>query len=201
VGQSTQHHRFFLPALLCQSVCAALVRPAQVPGSYIASASQVLVSALERRHGRYAVSFGVQRSRTGYHAHRRALCANGMATSTTAFAGTTACWFGQLARRSTAMPRPLASARFRIVLVACSTAVGDPQLRQNYITPHCPQCPPVSRRAPFVAATASRPAGESNRRYAKLPSLERSSAVGVPRSLRALHAVACRPCGVLAPWH
>ncbi len=27
-----------------------------------------------------------------------------------------------------------------------STAVGDPQLRQSYITPHCPQCPPVSRK-------------------------------------------------------
>ena len=28
---------FVLPALLCQSVRAALLRPAQVPGSYIAS--------------------------------------------------------------------------------------------------------------------------------------------------------------------
>ena len=37
---------FYLPALECQSVCAALLRPAQVLGSYIASASQVLVSAL-----------------------------------------------------------------------------------------------------------------------------------------------------------
>ena len=42
---------FVLPALLCQSVRAALLRPAQVPGSYTASASQVLVSALERRYG------------------------------------------------------------------------------------------------------------------------------------------------------
>ena len=42
---------FVLPALLCQPVRAALVRPAQVPGSYIASASQVLVSALVRRYG------------------------------------------------------------------------------------------------------------------------------------------------------
>jgi hypothetical protein len=42
----------------CRSVRAALLRPAQVPGSYIASASQVLVSALERRYDRYAVSFG-----------------------------------------------------------------------------------------------------------------------------------------------
>jgi len=84
--------------------------------SYIASASQVLVSALERGYGRYAGSFGVQRSRTGYPAHRKALCANGRATSTTAFAGSTVGWFSQLARRNTAMPRPLASARWRIVL-------------------------------------------------------------------------------------
>ena len=42
---------FVLPALLCQSVRAAALRPAQVPGSYTASASQVLVSALVRRYG------------------------------------------------------------------------------------------------------------------------------------------------------
>lgn len=42
---------FVLPALLCQSVRAALLRPAQVSGRYIASASQVLVSALVRRYG------------------------------------------------------------------------------------------------------------------------------------------------------
>jgi hypothetical protein len=27
-----------------------------------------------------------------------------------------------------------------------SSVVGDPQLRQSYIRPHCPQCPPVSRK-------------------------------------------------------
>jgi len=42
---------FGLPAPWCQSVRAALRRPAQVQGRYIASASQVLVSALERRYG------------------------------------------------------------------------------------------------------------------------------------------------------
>ena len=40
---------FYLPALECQSVCAELLRPAQVQRSYIASASQVLVGALWRR--------------------------------------------------------------------------------------------------------------------------------------------------------
>ena len=42
---------FVLPALWCQPVRAALLRHAQVPGSYTASASQVLVSALWRRYG------------------------------------------------------------------------------------------------------------------------------------------------------
>ena len=42
---------FVLPAPWCQPVRAALVRPAQVPGRYIASASQVLGSALWRRYG------------------------------------------------------------------------------------------------------------------------------------------------------
>jgi hypothetical protein len=40
---------FGLPALSFRSVRASLVRPAQVPGRYIASASQVLVSVLVRR--------------------------------------------------------------------------------------------------------------------------------------------------------
>ena len=40
---------FVLPALLCRSVRAALVRPAQVLGRYIASASQVLKWTPESR--------------------------------------------------------------------------------------------------------------------------------------------------------
>ena len=42
---------FVLPALECRSVCAALLRPAHVPGSCMASASQLMVSALWRRKG------------------------------------------------------------------------------------------------------------------------------------------------------
>ena len=57
-------------------------------------------------------------------------------------------------------------------------------------------------QAPFVAATASRPSGESNRRYAKLPTLERShsrrrfpvSSCPTRRRLRALVVV-------VAPGH
>jgi hypothetical protein len=52
-----------------------------------------------------------------------------------------------------------------------------------------------------VAATASRPTGLPSRRYAKLPTLERSSVVGAPRSVPALRAAACRPRCVLALWH
>ena len=50
---------FVLPALLGQSVRAALLPPAHVHGSYIASASQVLVSALLRRYGLGAVASSV----------------------------------------------------------------------------------------------------------------------------------------------
>ena len=36
----------------CWAACFLIeLRPAQMPGSYIASASQVLISALERRYG------------------------------------------------------------------------------------------------------------------------------------------------------
>ena len=46
-----------------------------------------------------------------------------------------------------------------------------------------------------------RPSGLRSRRYAKLPTLERSPIACTSRSLRALRAVVCRPCGVLALWH
>ena len=105
----------------------------------------------------------------------------------------------------------MVSARLRIVLDQPSPAArlgccvrgscGVRPLRQSYITPHCSQCPPVSRKLLLCPRTASRPAGLRSRRYAKLPSLERSPVVGAPRSLRALRAAASRPSGVLALWH
>ena len=83
-----------------------------------------------------------------------------------------------------------------------STAIGDPQLRQSYITPHCHQCPPATTlKLRLVPITASRPLGEGNRLYAKLPTLKRLPAACTSRSLRALRAVVCRPCCVLALWH
>ena len=50
---------------------------------------------------------------------------------------------------------------------------GARPLRQSYITPHCPQCPPVSRKLllwqPPLRALRVKATG----RYAKLPTLER----------------------------
>ncbi len=83
----------------------------------------------------------------------------------------------------------------------CSERVSVRTLRQSYITPHCIKCMASQSQAPLCPRTASRPSGLRSRRYAKLPSLERSPVVGAPRSLRALRAAACRPSGVLALWH
>jgi len=89
---------------------------------------------------------GTQRSRAGSPACTRALRASGRATGTTAYRCATAWVVSQLARRGTATPKPLATARCRIVLAHPNpTPVHHLQRRQNYITPHCPQCPPVSR--------------------------------------------------------
>ena len=80
------HHCISLDVLHLQSVRTARLRYAQEPKSYIASASQVSVShnstTLRRSVGS---AFGKQRSRASSPARRRALRANGMATSPTAF--------------------------------------------------------------------------------------------------------------------
>ena len=86
--------------------------------SYIDSASKMSVSPLECRYGltRLACAScwlprGKQRSGVGCPASRRALCASGRATDTTAYQCATVWVVSQLAMRSTAMPRSLASAR------------------------------------------------------------------------------------------
>ncbi len=106
----------------------------------------------------------------------------------------------------------IASARWRIVLDQPSPAArpGTWYAWQLWRSPataklHNAALLSVSAsqsQAPFVAATASRPLGESNRRYAKLPSLERShsrrrfpvSSCPTRRRLRALVVV-------VAPGH
>lgn len=81
-------------------------------------------------------------------------------------------------------------------------SVRDLQLRQNYITPHCATWPPVSRGAPFVAATAGAPYGVTQQALCKIAYADPGlSAACTPQPLRVLRAVACRPCGVLLPGH
>ena len=79
---------------------------------------------------------------------------------------------------------------------------GTRPLRQSYITPHCSQCPPVSRKLLLWQPPLRALSGEGNRLYAKLPSLERShsrrrfpvSSCPTRRRLRALVVV-------VAPGH
>jgi len=103
----------------------------------------------------------------------------------------------------------MASARLRIVLDQPSPAArpgcrvrgscGTRPLRQSYITPHCSQCPPVSRklllwqpplRALWVKATGVM---QNCLRWSG------RTAVGAPRSLRALRAAVCAPLRL--SWH
>lgn len=104
----------------------------------------------------------------------------------------------------------MASARWRIVLDQPSPAArpGTRYAWQLWRSPataklHNAALLSVSAsqsQAPFVAATASRPSGESNRRYAKLPSL---STVAQPSALpgrwHALRAAVCAPLWL--SWH
>lgn len=100
------------------------------------------------------------------------------------------------------------SRRLRLGLVAVFVAVvaharyGHPL--RFYITPHCPQCPPVAAlKLRLVPVTASRPSGEGNRRYAKWPSLESvAQPSALPGRWHALRAAVCAPlwlswrCGI-----
>ena len=64
-----------------------------------------------------------------------------------------------------------------------------------------PSVPASQSQAPFVAATASRPSGEGNKRYAKWPSLGSVASAGgaSPVALRP-SAFACAPCGSASTW-
>ena len=109
----------------------------------------------------------------------------------------------------------MASARLRIVLdqpspaarpgtvvfvaVVAHARYGHPL--RFYITPHCPQCPPVAAlKLRLVPVTASRPSGEGNRRYAKWPSLESvAQPSALPGRWHALRAAVCAPLWL--SWH
>jgi hypothetical protein len=105
----------------------------------------------------------------------------------------------------------MASARWRIVLdqpspaarpgsrvfvaVVAHARYGHPL--RFYITPHCPQCPPVAAlKLRLVPVTASRPSGEGNRRYAKWPSLESvAQPSALPGRCTPYAPPSARPCG------
>jgi hypothetical protein len=97
------------------------------------------------------------------------------------------------------------SHRLRLGLAAVFVAVvafacyGHPL--RFYITPHCPQCPPVAAlKLRLVPVTAARPSGEGNRRYAKWPSLESvAQSSALPGRLHALRAAVCAPLWL--SWH
>lgn len=83
------------------------------------------------------------------------------------------------------------------VAVVARARYGHPL--RFYITPHCPQCPPVAAlKLRLVPVTASRPSGEGNRRYAKWPSLESvAQPSALPGRWHALRAAVCAPLWLL----
>ena len=115
---------------------------------------------------------------------------------------------GELHRQCFANVSRCAGAQIRLRLACASywhpssTAVGDPQLRQSYITPHFRKCRAViPLKLHLVPCTAARPHGFPKQALCKIafagPGL---SAACTPQPLRVFRAVACRPCGVLALW-
>ena len=85
------------------------------------------------------------------------------------------------------------------VAVVAHARYGHPL--RFYITPHCPQCPPVAAlKLRLVPVTAARPSGEGNRRYAKWPSLESvAQPSALPGRWHALRAAVCTPLSL--SWH
>ena len=84
-----------------------------------------------------------------------------------------------------------------VVCVAVVTLARYGHPLRFYITPHCPQCPPVAAlKLRLVPVTAARPSGEGNRRYAKWPSLGSVASAGgaTPVALRP-GAFACAAYG------
>ena len=98
---------------------------------------------------------GWQRSRASSPAHRRALCANGWATDTTALCCLTFRVFSQLARRCCALPMHLVTARYRIVLTPHSHQRGHVPLQ---VAPLCFRAtsPLFTRWAAWVASQCAR---------------------------------------------
>ena len=151
VSQSTQHHRFRFASAVVSVSARGAGAPRTGAGRYIASASQVLVSALERRYG------------LGSLAHR---AGSAIACGS---AWTLCSW--QL------WHSPATAKLHNAALLSVSASQSQ---------------------APFVAATASRPLGEGNRLYAKLPSLGTvAQPSALPGRWHALRAAVCAPLWLL----
>ena len=79
---------------------------------------------------------------------------------------------------------------------------GARPLRQSYITPHCPQCPPVSRKLLLWQLPLRALRVKATGRYAKLPSLgtvaQPSALPGRWHALRAAVWLPCGCCGAVA---
>jgi len=100
------------------------------------------------------------------------------------------CRLCQWAQRRTAMPRHHHAVAWSARQLWCSPAAAKL---------HNAALPSVSAsqsQAPFVSGTASRPSGEGNRLYAKLPSLGTvAQPLALPGRIRALRAASWLPCG------
>ena len=105
------------------------------------------------------------------------------------------CRLGQWARRSTTMPSQHQAVAWRARQLWHTPAAA--KLHNDPL----PSVPASQSQAPFVAATASRPSGEGNRRYAKLSSL---GTVAPPSALPVAFTSYAPPSGslvaVVAPW-
>jgi hypothetical protein len=108
----------------------------------------------------------------------------------TALPSSMLCRLDQWARRSTAMPKQHVAVAWVLWQLWHSPATA--KLHNAAL----PSVPASQSQAPFVAATASRPSGEGNRRYAKLPTLEAvAQPSALPGRIRALRAANWLPCG------
>ena len=117
----------------------------------------------------------------------------------TALPGSILCSLSQWARWEYRHAKAARGCRVVYVAVVALARYGHPL--RFYITPHCPQCPPVAAlKLRLVPVTASRPSGEGNRRYAKWPSLESvAQPSALPGRIRALRAAVCAPLWL--SWH
>ena len=100
------------------------------------------------------------------------------------------CSLSQWARRGTALPR------LHQAVAWCAWQLWFSPATAKLHNAALPSVPASQSQAPFVAATASRPSGEGNRRYAKLPSLGTvAQPSALPGRIRALRADVWLPCG------